>query len=523
MYKVLIVDDEPLIREGLSTLIDWEDYGFQVAYAAKDGLDALEHYERLRPDLLIVDIRMPGMDGLQLIETIRSKNWTPKLLILSGYADFDYAKKAIKCKVEGYILKPVDEDELIEYLVEIKKNLDRERELARQSGHSSQRQREALIQSVLTGGGEFTGSLSSRASELDLVWKQYQVLLLLIQFDSEHQVDVLSKARQTLEEWAEENEWGVVFMRDLQIGLLLRGNYPSITQLARLYEEISNVWKDQNFKFYAAIGRSVYRFVDIHRSYEDAFELLKRKFFAQTECILSWETAPELVDMIEGEMLEEEFDIEIYAEKLYYAIDVASKESIHNLLGQLLLEMMRFDLSEHDVKTACMQMIHSIMNRLVQQHEDLRTEHQEAACWIVNLYHYDSIHQLFAVIEERLLEIADRLDAMGSDTLVKRMIDLIHRNYHENLKLESLAEVFNYNSAYLGKMFKNQTGEYFNTYLDKVRIEKAKQLLEEGLRVYQVAERVGYTNVDYFHSKFKRYTGTAPSAYRQNKQESSNQ
>ena len=95
------------------------------------------------------------------------------------------------------------------------------------------------------------------------------------------------------------------------------------------------------------------------------------------------------------------------------------------------------------------------------------------------------------------------------------MIDLIHRNYHENLKLESLAEVFNYNSAYLGKMFKNQTGEYFNTYLDKVRIEKAKQLLEEGLRVYQVTERVGYTNVDYFHSKFKRYTGTAPSAYRQ--------
>ena len=93
-----------------------------------------------------------------------------------------------------------------------------------------------------------------------------------------------------------------------------------------------------------------------------------------------------------------------------------SKESIHNLLGQLLLEMMRFDLSEHDVKTACMQMIHSIMNRLVQQHEDLRTEHQEASCWIVNLYHYDSIHQLFAVIEERLLEIADRLDAMGSDT-----------------------------------------------------------------------------------------------------------
>ena len=94
------------------------------------------------------------------------------------------------------------------------------------------------------------------------------------------------------------------------------------------------------------------------------------------------------------------------------------------------------------------------------------------------------------------------------------MIDLINRNYFENLKLETLADVFNYNSAYLGKLFKNVTGEYFNTYVDKVRIEKAKQLLDQGMKVYQVAEKVGYTNVDYFHSKFRKYVGTSPSAHR---------
>ncbi len=110
MYKVLIVDDEPLIREGLTTLIDWREYGFEVVHAAKDGQEALRIYEHAHPDLLIVDIRMPGMDGLQLIETIRQQKWDPKLLILSGYADFAYAMKAIRSKVEGYILKPVDED-----------------------------------------------------------------------------------------------------------------------------------------------------------------------------------------------------------------------------------------------------------------------------------------------------------------------------------------------------------------------------------------------------------------------------
>ncbi|MNP51629.1 HTH-type transcriptional regulator YesS [compost metagenome] len=97
---------------------------------------------------------------------------------------------------------------------------------------------------------------------------------------------------------------------------------------------------------------------------------------------------------------------------------------------------------------------------------------------------------------------------------VKIMLDLIERNFSDNLKLETLSGVLNYNSAYLGKLFKNETGEYFNTYLDKVRIEKAKSYLEAGYKVYQVAEKVGYTNVDYFHSKFKKYVGTSPSAYR---------
>lgn len=90
---------------------------------------------------------------------------------------------------------------------------------------------------------------------------------------------------------------------------------------------------------------------------------------------------------------------------------------------------------------------------------------------------------------------------------MKQMIEFIQRNPGENLKLEVLAEVFNYNSSYLGKLFKNHTGEYFNAFLDKVRMEKAKELLDEGLKVHQVAARVGYANVDYFHGKFKKYVG----------------
>lgn len=514
MYKVMIVDDEPLIREGLTTLIDWEAYGFQVVQTAKDGLDALDKVEAHAPDLLIVDIRMPGMDGLQLIETIRSRQLDPKLLILSGYADFDYAKKAIKSRVEGYILKPVDEDELVEYLTSIKRALDREQVEAEQFNSVTRKSCETLIQSVLTGSGSYKGSISSSASELGLIWKQYQVLLLLIQFDNARQVDVLSNARSKLESWIEEQELGVVFMRDLQIGILLRGQYTTSSQLERLYKELDEALSDLDLTYYAAIGRTVYRFVDIKASYDEAFELLKRKFYAASGRILSMGSSPELKGMIEGEKPEHGFDAEPYAEKLYLALDVANKETIRETLSSMKEEMMRYDLSEQAVKTATVQMLSSVVGKLLQHHEELRSVHQESASWILEFYRYESISEMFASIEDKLFQLVDRFGSMNSETLVKRMIDLIHRNYDENLKLEMLADVFNYNSAYLGKMFKNQTGEYFNTYLDKVRIEKAKELLEEGLKVYQVAERVGYTNVDYFHSKFKKYTGVSPSAYR---------
>jgi len=111
MYKVLIVDDERLIRDGLRTLIDWEATGFVVADAAADGQDALDKLAGLEPDLVIADIRMPGMSGLELMQRAQSgRPRPPRFVFLSGYADFEYAREALRMKAEGYLLKPVDED-----------------------------------------------------------------------------------------------------------------------------------------------------------------------------------------------------------------------------------------------------------------------------------------------------------------------------------------------------------------------------------------------------------------------------
>ena len=120
-------------------------------------------------------------------------------------------------------------------------------------------------------------------------------------------------------------------------------------------------------------------------------------------------------------------------------------------------------------------------------------------------------------MNDELISMSKKVYVGSADNNIKRIISYMEKNYYNDIKLETLAEIFNYNSAYLGKLLKNALGENFNTKLDKIRIEKAKSLLiNDKLKVYQVCEKVGYKNIDYFHSKFKKYVGTTPLTYKKN-------
>lgn len=130
MYHVFLADDEPWALMVLKNIIPWTEYGFVVSGEAEDGEQALDRIGRMKPDLVISDIRMPGMDGLKLLRTIREKNWEMEVLLVSGYSDFEYAREALRLGCHGYLVKPVEEKELIEYLEKIKKVLDEKKNRA---------------------------------------------------------------------------------------------------------------------------------------------------------------------------------------------------------------------------------------------------------------------------------------------------------------------------------------------------------------------------------------------------------
>lgn len=509
MIKVLIVDDEPKLREGLRTFIDWEAIGYIVVDTAANGNEALDKYKIHKPDLVIADIRMPGMDGLQLIRHLRSLDPSLHFLILSGYADFEYAKAAITQRADGYLLKPVDEEELIIYLQKIKLQVDEEKAMELWNHTAKEWSREGFIQSLVTDAFVENEQQQAKAEELGLLWRSYQVLLVALHLEDDTDTELPSRIKKKLVRMFEEEGRGYVFSYHTQIGVLLKEPILGV-ETEGIYRDIGEAITGSGVEFSAALGPKVSSLSQVADSYASARELNKNHFFLGNGKLLIGEMSDDL-RLAEAA---ENSSIESFNEQLYYAIEVGNRETVRSLFRRAAKWVVSEGDGEEEIKRRFVELLTSVLGKGLKQSPELQSRSKEFSDYLSDIYKARTLDGVYEKTEFFLEQMVNGLSEGDKHREVKMLLDLIHRNFSDNLKLETLAGIFNYNSAYLGKLFKNTTGEYFNTYLDKVRIENAKSLLEEGLKVYQVAEKVGYTNVDYFHSKFRKYVGTSPSAYR---------
>jgi two-component system response regulator YesN len=204
--------------------------------------------------------------------------------------------------------------------------------------------------------------------------------------------------------------------------------------------------------------------------------------------------------------------IDSLAQKLYYMLDIGSKDGVDKAIQEASDQICAYETSEQSIKSSWAQLLTIVLNKAAASSPGVSV--QEDLSMVTALYLAHHYNEMIEQLQKRLSDLAAKIGKSDSLSVMKQMTDFIERHYSENIKLETLADLFNYNSGYLGKMFKNYTGEHFNTYLDQVRIQHAIELLQEGLKVHQVSERVGYANVDYFHSKFKKYKGVSPSSFK---------
>ena len=518
MYRVLLVDDEPSIREGLKTLIDWNRHGFVVCGDAVNGKDGLRRCAELQPDVVVADIRMPGMDGLQMIEEIIKRGMSCRFIILTGYSEFHYARKAIDFGVDSYLLKPVDPGELLDKLSRLRTMLDQEKVLREQRESSLALQRERLLQSILLGDPSAPDDPSFAAAlpGLDFPWKSYQVFLTEI--EPKPDAAVRHTVQQRLQSRLEAESLGYAFNLDDYTAVLSKDVSPAAMK-PLLAELRSGILAEFGHDLVVCSGAKVKEASQINASYEGAKTLSRNKFILRPEDDFLIEEQTDEKRRFSASALTatpvQAYDPGKAAEKLAFAIDAGDVAIIRQRLDEAAGGLLCGAWSPESVTMQLALLYVTAIHQLIHANEPLRDLLSPYLAIQSELYEHRTLEGLLAYIHAKLSELSDTLHKDRPGAALLNMLDFIRRHYNKELKLEALAEMFHYNSSYLGKLFKQQTGESFNTYLDRLRIEGAKQLLRQGWKVHQTAEKVGYANVDYFCGKFKKYVGMPPSAYRE--------
>ena len=500
--RVLIADDEPDVRIGLKNIINWNSLGFDICGEAANGLECLEKMQTLNPDLVLLDIRMPKMHGLECVKTAREKGWNGKIIILSGYSDFQYAQTAIQCGVDYYLLKPIDENELKKSVEKLRDKIEAQRCQSQKMNLCFEKARSTVLQDFLSGRSRNESYSSVRLEQLGLDADCYQVVIS----DGTDQ-----RAAEGLIRSAEaEKDAEAVRLQDKTI-YLLKGS--------RTIERLKNIRikEDQmDSSVFLALGNIVMTSSEIYLSCKSAESVLNRKFFfGRNQIAVEEKDLPQ--DLVPWNF--KDSDIQDYVEKLFSMLQAENKEGIKKSLEHLEENLSKADALSGYIADFLINVYMQVKHKAVESYGKALVNSEDKTD-VLNLFGKHRLYEIIDGIREGLCEISREIENVSGEHVVDRMIRFIDMNYGKNLKLENIAVNFGYNSAYLGKKFKAKTGESFNNYLDRVRIKKATELLrKEDLKICEISKKVGYENIDYFYFKFHKYLSQSPMEYRKNPQE----
>ncbi|HHW47727.1 MAG TPA: response regulator transcription factor [Clostridiaceae bacterium] len=519
MYKVLVADDEPLICEGMGIIINWRDYGFDNPDIAVNGKEALEKVCAGKYDLVITDIRMPLLDGLELIKALKDKKPEIKIIILSGYSEFSYARQAIQYGVKGYLLKPITADELIRNILTVKKELDEEITRTKILVKS----RDAFLYDFVTGNLTWK-EINKKGIEygLNLSFDSYAVALVEIDnFFSmlEEDLDTArtrkAEIKNIIDIFVRDRSMGYVYDEIEGItGILICGSIPTI-DTQKLVSEMkalcSEIFCRTGLKVFAGIGCGTACGQSVSISRKQAFQALERALFTRKDEVACYDSAA----FCKLSILGEEFD----TGRLITAVEECDKELAAKEIDSIISLIVEMPVNIEIVRAFVFDIQMKLCRVIKNYGGDMRVIFNEDD-FEKNIFNHKSIIEfskwLHKKCEETITYISGFLKK-DSYSIIERVKKYIDEHYHEDISLKAISKVFYMNPAYLGQLFIKSEGETFNDYLNKKRISEAKKLLRnENLRMYEIIEKVGYKTLSYFYTQFQKYEGISFSEFKNN-------
>lgn len=542
MLKIFLAEDEVVVRETIKRMIPWEELGFELVGEAADGEMALPLLIRQQPDLLITDIKMPFMDGLTLARLAKKEIPGLKVVILSGYDDFNYAKQAIGIGVEDYLLKPITKNALIERLSEIRSRYEHEktqkeyyekfqREMQAYEKNSSRDFFEALV-----GGSMDMMEVYKRAEKLglDIVAEAYNVLIFTMNCDEDFsgQRDEYSsweaESLELLENFFAGHSSAMLFRSNIfPYGVLLKGQRETIEENTRAcVDEIRKILSRQDGRreWFLAVGQSVERLSQIQKSYHTASRAFSQRYLydenilyydemetmehpggqAETEDNAYLQKVdvnalnPAILQKFLSNGLQEE--TENFVKDYFYAIGQEPMESL--VFRNYVILNVRFSVISFIKGLGCD----------TNEMESADTEEVLAESG----KNMESAIAYAKKMISQAIEIRDQNSGNKNRSILRTAVDFIDSHYmDEEISLNTVANVANVSSNHFSALFSQNMGQTFIEYLTTLRMNKAKELLRcTGMRSSEIAGEIGYKDAHYFSYLFKKTQGMTPSDYR---------
>lgn len=510
MYKLLLVDDERIIREGILQLVDWDSLEIEVEEAA-NGVEAYEKIKNTTPDIVITDIKMPGMDGLELIGKVKAEFPDIIFVILSGYGEFNFASRAMQHGVKYYLLKPCDEDEITEVLnkviSEIKHNKQRQNFIKKMNDDLKRlmpQVKEQFLRDCVMNRLNDEKDLAYFRDLLKLPAEKMR--LLLFRLEGNHGFEKRFALKNLLDNWEDNHPLlSTVIGEDV---LALQKIVP-LESLFHYLEDIKKSFYDYyELRFTVAVSSEGF-FEQLPALYSEVMEYMEYRFYLGEGSII---TKDDVGDINRPSRLGENFDYQ----RLGLLIRSGNVDAVLNEIEKFFSELSS-DKSKLDmVRTTCIELYISIIRQA--KPENLN----EYMKRIPKLQDIDTLNKMFLFIRTVAQEIAECnyiQNVEKNNKIIQRVLKVMEDNLSdEKLSLSSIADRIVYmNVDYLGKLFKKEVGENFSQYLINMRMEKAKELLlqDRHSKISDIADKVGYgNNPQYFGQVFKKATGYTPSEYR---------
>ncbi|NMF06241.1 response regulator transcription factor [Clostridium beijerinckii] len=534
MYKVMIVDDEIPAREILSYIINWQETDFRIVYSASNGKEALDKYADIKPDLIITDIQMPIIDGLDLIEEIQKINKSQKFLILSCYEDFTYAQRAMKMGVTDYLIKDlITPNDLYGILAKTKTDLDnmtiKKSEIRKEHkllNFLKENKDIALRKLIFNDISE--DDCYNLIENLNLNLNGKLFVLFLIQIDNffkyiedeEFYTKTLNEIIKNVSEIIEELNIGECFYSE-------NGEFTAIVRLTPTISEADiinecyylaqeirkRVSLMHNISLTISVSSTFKKPFKIKKYFDEAFKLSKMKVFLGNDTIILNNTFVKNLDL----------DTDTLAKRIN-AINIAIEQNnIENLKSELthlydkdIRGFMQFNYLNY-INSSLLDLVVKTCNRYSIAYEDIFSTSYIPIEILSTKETVEEMSEWFLEIFTKIINI--NFNNSFTNKYSKKVadsIDYINKNlFNQSLSLTDIAENINVHKVYLCRIFKEETGENVTQYILKARIEKSKEIiLSTNYKLYEISDKLGFNSPQQFSILFKKVTGITPNQFR---------